>query len=130
MPTPAPPATRRLTITLRRGLWLGIRPTIVVEGRGQPTQWGTGTWQVSADAPTEVTVFLFNRLWKFGQAEITVIATKILSRFRLDVQPGYTLSVRQMPTIGPRDGLPVTVRAAPPAANLGDGPMAQEPLAA
>jgi len=67
---------------------------------------------------------------RFGQAEINVIATKILSRFRLDVQPGYTLSVRQMPTIGPRDGLPVTVRAAPPAANLGDGPMAQEPLAA
>lgn len=67
---------------------------------------------------------------RFGQAEIQVIATKILSRFRLDVRPGYNLSVRQMPTIGPRDGLPVTVRAAPPAANLGDGPVAQEPLAA
>jgi cytochrome P450 len=66
---------------------------------------------------------------RFGQAEINVIATKILSRFRLDVQPGYELRVRQMPTIGPRHGLPVTVRAAPPAANLG-GPIAQEPLAA
>ncbi|MCW2985320.1 MAG: cytochrome [Conexibacter sp.] len=66
---------------------------------------------------------------RFGQAEIDVIATKILSRFRLDVQPGYQLAVRQSPTIGPRDGLPVTVRAAPPAANLG-GPISHEPLAA
>ena len=66
---------------------------------------------------------------RFGQAEINVIATKILSRFRLDVDPGYVLRVRQSPTIGPRDGLPVTVRAAPPAANLGDG-VSHEPLAA
>jgi cytochrome P450 len=66
---------------------------------------------------------------RFGQAEIDVIATKILSRFRLDVTPGYAMSVRQMPTIGPRDGLPVTVRAAPPAANLGGG-ISHEPLAA
>ncbi|HMJ35716.1 MAG TPA: cytochrome P450 [Baekduia sp.] len=55
---------------------------------------------------------------RFGQAEIHVIATKILERFRLDVEPGYRLRVRQMPTIGPRDGLPVTVRTAAPAAGL------------
>jgi cytochrome P450 len=55
---------------------------------------------------------------RFGQAEISVISTKILERFRLEVQPGYELRVRQMPTIGPRDGLPVTVRAAAPAAGL------------
>jgi cytochrome P450 len=66
---------------------------------------------------------------RFGQAEIGVIATKILSRFRLEVDPGYTMSVRQMPTIGPRHGLPVTVRAAKPAANLGGG-VSHEPLAA
>ena len=28
------------------------------------------------------------------------------------VEPGYRLRIRQMPTIGPRDGMPVTVRAA------------------
>lgn len=69
---------------------------------------------------------------RFGQAEIGVIATKILSRFRLDVDPSYVLNVRQMPTIGPRDGLPVTVRSAPPAANLGgpNGDVSHEPLAA
>jgi cytochrome P450 len=66
---------------------------------------------------------------RFGQAEINVIAAKILSRFRLDVDPGYTLRVRQTPTIGPRDGLPVTVRASKSAAGLGDG-TSREPLAA
>jgi cytochrome P450 len=49
---------------------------------------------------------------RFGQAEIDVIATKVLERFRLEVDPAYRLRVRQMPTIGPRDGMPVTVRAA------------------
>ncbi|HWH94126.1 MAG TPA: cytochrome P450 [Baekduia sp.] len=67
---------------------------------------------------------------RFGQAEIHVIAAKILQRFRLEVQPGYELHIRQMPTIGPRDGLPVTVRAAQrPAAGLGGDGMT-EPLAA
>jgi cytochrome P450 len=49
---------------------------------------------------------------RFGQAEINVIGRQILERFRLDVEPGYRLRIRQMPTIGPRDGMPVTVRAA------------------
>ncbi|HEY6760153.1 MAG TPA: cytochrome P450 [Baekduia sp.] len=67
---------------------------------------------------------------RFGQAEIHVIASKILSRFRLTVDPAYTLTVRQMPTIGPRDGLPVTVHAAQrPAAGLG-GDGLTEPIAA
>lgn len=65
----------RLELTLRKPRigWFP-KPTVVFNGRGQPAQWGTGTWQVSADAPTEVTVFLFNRLWRFGTAEITVAA--------------------------------------------------------
>ncbi|MET0853666.1 MAG: hypothetical protein ABWY30_03485, partial [Microterricola sp.] len=65
----------RLELTLRKP-WFGafLKPTVVFNGRGQPAQWGTGTWQVSADAPTEVTVFLFNRLWRFGTAEITIAA--------------------------------------------------------
>jgi cytochrome P450 len=49
---------------------------------------------------------------RFGQAEIGVIAGRMLERFRLGVDPGYRLRIRQMPTIGPRDGMPVTVRAA------------------
>jgi cytochrome P450 len=48
---------------------------------------------------------------RFGQQEIALIARRILERFRLDLEPGYTLDIRQAPTISPRDGLPVRVRA-------------------
>lgn len=70
--TSQPPATRRMAITLRRwplNIYLGFRPTIVVEGRGQPTQWGEGTWQVPADRETTVSVFLFRAGLRFGKAE-------------------------------------------------------------
>jgi cytochrome P450 len=49
---------------------------------------------------------------RFGQQEIRLMAGRILRDFRLDVEPGYALKVRQMPTIGPQCGLPVRVRAA------------------
>lgn len=49
---------------------------------------------------------------RFGQAEIEVIARAIRERFVLDLVPGYELRIRQMPTIGPRDGMPMVVRAA------------------
>ena len=49
---------------------------------------------------------------RFGQAEITSIATHVLQRFRLEVDPGYQLRTWQSPTISPRDGMPVTVRTA------------------
>lgn len=48
---------------------------------------------------------------RFGQLEIRTIATAILQRFELELEPGYELEIRQMPTIGPKQGLPVTVRA-------------------
>ena len=48
---------------------------------------------------------------RFGQQEIRTIATAILERFELELVPGYELEVRQMPTIGPKHGLPVTLRA-------------------
>src|SRR3954470_13445134 len=48
---------------------------------------------------------------RFGQLEIKAIATAILRRWRLEVEPGYALQVRQMPTISPKHGLPVLVRA-------------------
>lgn len=65
--------SRRLELTLHRpALGWFPKPTVIFDGRGQPAQWGTGTWQVPSDRPTEVTVFLFNRLWKFGQASVVV----------------------------------------------------------
>jgi cytochrome P450 len=47
---------------------------------------------------------------RFGQLEVRTIATLILSRFALELPEGFELSIRQMPTISPREGLPVVVR--------------------
>jgi len=71
VPSPEPP--RRLELTLRKPPfgWYP-RPTVVFDGRGHPAQWGTGTWQLPGDAPATIRVFLFNRLWRFGAAELTV----------------------------------------------------------
>ena len=67
--------SRRIELTLRKpwyALYAGIRPTLVIAGRGQPAQWGVGTWQVPADETVSVGVFLFNRVWRFGQAEFAL----------------------------------------------------------
>jgi cytochrome P450 len=61
---------------------------------------------------------------RFGLAEVGVIAAAILERFRLELVPGYRLETRQMPTIGPKHGLPVVARAAK------GGPIAEPALAA
>lgn len=55
---------------------------------------------------------------RFGQAEIAIIAQKVLERFRLELLPGFELEIRQAPTISPKQGLPMRVRAAQPAAVL------------
>jgi cytochrome P450 len=52
---------------------------------------------------------------RFGQQEIRTIAAAILERFDPQLVDGYELEVRQMPTIGPKHGLPVTLRARIPA---------------
>jgi cytochrome P450 len=46
------------------------------------------------------------------QLEIKAIARAILNRFSLELaEPGRRMSIRQMPTLSPRGGLPVVVRA-------------------
>jgi hypothetical protein len=70
-----PDAVRRIELTLRKPWYAaatGIRPTLVMDGRGQPAQWGVGTWQVPADETVTVGVFLFNRVWRFGRAEFAL----------------------------------------------------------
>ena len=47
---------------------------------------------------------------RFGQLEVKAIATALLQRFDFELEPGYKLRIRQMPTIGPRDGVPLIVR--------------------
>lgn len=48
---------------------------------------------------------------RFGQMEVKAVVTAILQRFRLEALPGHRMTVRQMPTLSPRGGLPMTVRA-------------------
>ncbi len=57
---------------------------------------------------------------RFGQLEVRAIATLILSRFSLSLPPDFQLSIRQMPTISPKGGLPMLVgpRTTAPLADL------------
>jgi cytochrome P450 len=47
---------------------------------------------------------------RFGQTEVKAIATAILRRFRLELIPGATMHVRQMPTLSPEGGLEMVIR--------------------
>jgi cytochrome P450 len=47
---------------------------------------------------------------RFGEIEVRAIAAAILRSFRLDLEPGWQMRVRQMPTLSPRGGLPMRVR--------------------
>jgi len=47
---------------------------------------------------------------RFGQQEIRTIATLLLQRCRLELFPGRTMTVRQMPTLSPREPLEMIVR--------------------
>ncbi len=70
-----PRASRRIEITMRKpwfALYGFVRPTLVIAGRTQPVQWGLGTWRVPADEAVSFGAFLFNRLWRFGQAELVL----------------------------------------------------------
>jgi cytochrome P450 len=46
---------------------------------------------------------------RFGKLEVKAIAAALLARFEFELEPGYKLRVRQMPTIGPRGGVPLIV---------------------
>ena len=68
-------AARRIQLTLRKpwfALHARIKPTLVIAGRGQPAQWGIGTWQVPADETVIVGVFLLTGPGRFGRAEFAL----------------------------------------------------------
>jgi cytochrome P450 len=46
---------------------------------------------------------------RFGQIEVKLVATMLLQKLRLDLLPGRTMTVRQMPTLSPRGGLEMRV---------------------
>jgi len=53
---------------------------------------------------------------RLGQTLVKVMATLLLQRVSLELRPGYAMSVRQMPTLSPRGGLPMVVEGVRPAA--------------
>jgi cytochrome P450 len=57
---------------------------------------------------------------RFGQLEIRTIATLLLARFTLSLPNDFQLTIRQMPTISPKHGLPMLVhpRTATPISGL------------
>jgi retinoid hydroxylase len=46
---------------------------------------------------------------RFGQLEVRAIATMVLARVSVSLAPGFELSIRQMPTISPSNGLPIVI---------------------
>jgi len=48
---------------------------------------------------------------RFGQLEIKTIVTLLLQRHRLELFPGRTMTIRQMPTLSPREPLEMIVHA-------------------
>ena len=46
---------------------------------------------------------------RFGQTEVKLVATLLLQRMRLDALPGRRMTIRQMPTLSPKGGLPMRV---------------------
>jgi cytochrome P450 len=47
---------------------------------------------------------------RFGQLEMKAIASALVRQFEFELEPGYALRIRQMPTIGPRGGVPLIIR--------------------
>jgi cytochrome P450 len=46
---------------------------------------------------------------RFGQTEVKLVATKLLQRLRAEALPGRTVTIRQMPTLSPREGLKMRI---------------------
>jgi cytochrome P450 len=46
---------------------------------------------------------------RFGQIEVKLVTTMLLQKLRLDLLPGRTMTVRQMPTLSPKGGLKMRV---------------------
>jgi cytochrome P450 len=51
---------------------------------------------------------------RFGLLEVKAIAAMLLQRYDFGLKRDYRLRIRQTPTLGPRDGMPMAVRPRPP----------------
>jgi cytochrome P450 len=52
---------------------------------------------------------------RFGLLEVKAIAALLLQRYDFGLKRDYRLRIRQTPTLGPRDGMPMALRPRPPA---------------
>jgi hypothetical protein len=70
---PSGTTKRRVELRITRPpfTWFA-RPTVTIDGVGHPAQWGSGTWAVPDAGGTVISVYLYNRVWRFGAAEHTV----------------------------------------------------------
>ncbi|MGI9020211.1 MAG: cytochrome P450 [Solirubrobacterales bacterium] len=48
---------------------------------------------------------------RFGQTEVKLVSAMVLQRFVFELEPDHEMVVRQMPTLGPKGGLPMRIRA-------------------
>ena len=64
---------------------------------------------------------------RFGQMEIKAVLTRLLQRFHLELKPGRTMTVRQMPTLSPRGGMPMVIRGRSCAEQVGGRPLESGP---
>jgi cytochrome P450 len=48
---------------------------------------------------------------RFGQLVVKAVASSLLQRYDFELAPGYELTVDKLPTLSPRGGLPVVLRA-------------------
>ena len=62
---------------------------------------------------------------RFGQMEIRAIATALLSRMRLESSAGRHPQIRQMPTLTPKGGMPMTIHPRGAAATV-NAPVARD----
>lgn len=47
---------------------------------------------------------------RFGYTEVHAVAAALIRRFDFSLEPGYELEIRQMPTLSPKQGLPLRIR--------------------
>jgi cytochrome P450 len=46
---------------------------------------------------------------RFGQLVVKTVATRLLQRYRWELEPGYELRIAKVPTLSPEGGLPIVV---------------------
>jgi hypothetical protein len=77
-PRPSGTTRRRVELRLHKPWFAwGARPTVGVDGVGQPAQWGSGTWALPDEGSVEFVVVCVNRGWRFGPASVRVQAAEV-----------------------------------------------------